>query len=119
MNQIGASRDPRRPQQLKPKWDKVTHKNPRNFNLFLSPRSVAIQIGKSELFISSLKCCYVYNAEKHEFVSQHNFAFDDEFHDGFLLYGEKVYGYGRKGVHVFDVVLRKWSFVEDPIAKKL
>ena len=96
-----------------PKWEKVVHKNPKNYNLFLTPRSTAIQINRKELFISSLKCCYIFNTETKEFASSHNFVQEDEFLDGFYLYNEKVFGYGRKGIHVFDTNLKKWNFIDE------
>lgn len=96
----------------KGEWLKFSPKNPNNINLYLSYKSSAIQISHNEVFISSLKYGYIYNTESHQFTGQYNFATDDEFYDGFYLKDKTLYGYGSKGIHKFDLVLKKWSMVQ-------
>lgn len=94
---------------FKGEWLKYSPKNPNNINLYLSYKSCAIQISYNEIFISSLKYGYIYNTETHQFTGQYNFAIDDEFYDGFYLKDKVLYGFGTKGVHKFDLVLKKWT----------
>lgn len=103
---------------LKPKWEKITPKNPKNFNLFLcAGRSQAAQISKYEILITSLKGSYIFNTETNEFTYSNNYAVDDEFLDGFEATSSdgngKVYAYGKRSLQVYDVVIKRWNVIDE------
>ena len=90
-------------------WSKLSPKNPNNINLYLSYKSSAIQISKNEIFISSLKYGYIYNTDKNQFTGQYNYILDDEFYDGFYIRDQTLFGFGVKGIHKFDLVLKTFK----------
>ena len=93
----------------KGEWAMQSPKNPNNISLYVSYKSSAVQISYNEVFISSMKYGYIYNTESHQFTGQYNFADEDEFYDGFYLKDKILYGYGSKGIHKFDLILKKWT----------
>lgn len=112
LEHLSAYKDSDKEHCYKGDWLKFSPKNPNNINLYLSYKSSAAQISKNEVFISSLKYGYIYNTETHQFTGQYNYAADDEFYDGFYLKDHILYGFGTKGIHKFDLVLKQFKLIK-------
>ena len=56
-----------------------------------------------------MKYGYIYNTSKHCFTGQYNYQLDDQFYDGFFVKDQALFGFGLKGIHKFDLLLKQFK----------